>query len=555
MEAHDRPRALTRARITSWPLWLAACACALGLAACTRVSSHAGIARGGNSWTRHGVLRIGDTRVPDNLNRMLGTLSVDTEIGSLWCARLFVVDDREQLQPELAVAVPTRANRGVSADGRTIVYHLRPGVRWQDGAPFGSADVVFSWRQVVNPNNLVQSQDFYNQVDRIGAPDALTAVVHMKQPQAGFIATFFNDYCMVPEHLLRGRASLNQAEYNRLPIGTGPFRIVENQPGVFIKLVANPNYWRGAPRLAEIDYHFVPNPTTLLTQMRTHELDFYRDVPAEQATQLAEISQTTVYRYPFSRYADIGFNGGHEPLSDLRVRQAIAYATDVPELIRQVTHGEYLMSDSDQPPWRWTYDPGVKRYPHDVHAAAMLLDAAGWRAGEDGMRAKGGRPLVLTLVGLANDATAQRAEQVLQQQWRAVGIDTTIKNFPEDVLYALGTGVEQSGNFDVAFEGWTEQAEPDNLQLYGCRMAPPNGWNVYHYCDPALDRAEITARGSYDLAERRASYAIIQESITRGLPFYVLWYVREEDLANSDLHGYRPGRTLSPYWNPWEWSI
>jgi len=237
------------------------------------------------------------------------------------------------------------------------------------------------------------------------------------------------------------------------------------------------------------------------------------------------------------------------------VRRAIAYATDVPELIRQVTNDEYLMSDSDQPPWRWTADARITTYPHDLRTADALLDAAGWRVGPGGMRFKEGRPLQLVLVGLANDGTGVRAEQVLQQQWRAAGIDTTIKNFPEDVLYALGSGVEQSGNFDVSFEGWTESIDPDNLQLYGCRMAPPNGWNVYHYCNPALDRAEVIARGAYDQAQRREAYAIIQQAITADLPFYVLWYVREEDLVNSDLRGYRPGRTLSAFWNPWAWSI
>ncbi|HEV2037632.1 MAG TPA: hypothetical protein VGQ96_03410, partial [Candidatus Eremiobacteraceae bacterium] len=142
-----------------------------------------------------------------------------------------------------------------------------------------------------------------------------------------------------------------------------------------------------------------------------------------------------------------------------------------------------------------------------------------------------------------------------QQQWRAVGVDVTIRNFPEDVLYALGTGVEQSGKFDVSFEGWSEFLDPDNIQLYGCRMAPPIGWNVYHYCNPAVDRAEIIARGSYDPAARKAAYARIQQAITSDLPFYVLWFVREEDLANSDLRGYRPASTLAPFWNPWEWSI
>lgn len=501
------------------------------------------------------MLRVGDTRVPDNLNRMLGTLTVDTEIGSLWCAHLLIVDDRETLQPELALAEPTLDNRGISRDGLTIVYHLRPHVDWQDGAPFNASDVVFSWQQVMNPRNIVQSHDFYDSIERIDTPDDHTVVVRLRKPLAGFIDNFFTDYCMLPKHLLSGLASINHADYNRLPIGTGPFRIVQYQPGVFIKFIANPRYWRGAPKLREIDYHIIPDATTLLTQMRTHELDFYRNVPAEQAMQLSSIPHTTVYRYPFSQYYDIGFNAAKDPVSDKRVRQAIAYATDVPTLIRDATHGENLPADSDQPPWRWSHDSAVKRYAYDPHEAGSLLDAAGWRLGPDGMRAKNGKPLVLAMVGLANDATALRSETIIQQQWRVVGIDVQIRNFPANVLYALGSGVEQSGNFDVSFEGWNELLDPDNLQLYGCAMAPPNGWNVYHYCNPAVDRAEVVARGAYDLPTRKAAYDRIQAAITDELPFYVLWFVRQRDLANSDMLGYRPARSMSAFWNPWEWSI
>jgi peptide/nickel transport system substrate-binding protein len=278
-------------------------------------------------------------------------------------------------------------------------------------------------------------------------------------------------------------------------------------------------------------------------------------VPAEQAPQLSKIAGTQVYRYPFSRFADLGFNAGRPPLSDIRVRQALAYGTDVPALIALAAHGQYIQADGDQPPWRWSYNPAAKRYPYDPKLADRLLDVAGWRLGPDGMRYKNGQLLQLSLVGQVDDATAVRSEAVLQQQWRALGIDVRIRNFTSSILYALGSGIEQSGKFDVGFEGWTETVDPDNAQLYGCRMAPPNGWNVYHFCDPAIERAELIGRGSFDPSARKQAYAQIEDEVETGLPFYVLWFVRQEDLVNSDLRGYRPGKTLSAYWNVWQWSI
>jgi ABC-type oligopeptide transport system substrate-binding subunit len=115
--------------------------------------------------------------------------------------------------------------------------------------------------------------------------------------------------------------------------------------------------------------------------------------------------------------------------------------------------------------------------------------------------------------------------------------------------------VEQSGKFDIAFEASRETADPDNYQLYGCSMAPPHGWNTYHYCSAAIERAETIARSSYDRSVRKAAYARIQQALVEDLPFYVLWFDRDQDVANSDFRSYRPGTTSSAFWNVWEWSI
>lgn len=446
---------------------------------CTRVATHAGPnANTGNPWTVHGVLRTGNTQTPDNLNPMLGTLGPDVDLGSFWCARLLIFDDHETLQPELALQEPTLANHGISHDGRTIVYHLRRGVRWHDGYPFTSADVVFSWQQIMNPENVVPSRANYDRIARIDAPDAQTAVVQLREPFAPFVSVFFTSTCLLPRHILRGYANINHADYNRLPIGTGAFKVVENDPGVMVKFVANNDYWRGAPRLHEIDFHIIPSAVTLLTQLRTHEIDFYYRAMAEQTPQFGSIPGTVVYRHPFSAYYDIGFNLHHAVVSDKRVRQALIYAIDVPKIIRVATHGVHLRADSDQPPWRWSHAANLKHYDYDPRRAAALLDAAGWQLGQDGMRYRNGEPLRLVMAGATGNATQDAAQLVIQEEWRTVGVDLSIKNVPTSVLYALGHGVLQSGNFDVAFEATRENADPDNVRFYGCAMTPPYGWNT-----------------------------------------------------------------------------
>ncbi|MEO6834644.1 MAG: hypothetical protein ABI231_01880, partial [Candidatus Tumulicola sp.] len=146
---------------------------------------------------------------------------------------------------------------------------------------------------------------------------------------------------------------------------------------------------------------------------------------------------------------------------------------------------------------------------------------------------------------------------LVQAQWRQAGVDLSIKNYPSGQLYATKSmgGIEQSGQFDVIFENWANGTDPDDSILLLCSMAPPAGWNVYHFCNPSLDAAERTALTNYDPAARRAAYARVQEIAAEQVPFTVLWYQRELDVVNTDLQNYRPAHAVTPFWNAWEWRI
>jgi len=172
------------------------------------------------------------------------------------------------------------------------------------------------------------------------------------------------------------------------------------------------------------------------------------------------------------------------------------------------------------------------------------------------IREKNGQALHLTLVGFTGSATATEAETLVQQEWRDVGIDVSTKNYPSASLYAtLGSGgIEQAGKFDVVFENWSNGTDPDDSQLFGCAMAPPAGWNIYHFCDRAVDAALQKGLSSYDQAARKAAYARVQEAVASQLPIILLWYQQDLSLINSDFHNYKPAHASTPFWNTWEWS-
>jgi peptide/nickel transport system substrate-binding protein len=499
---------------------------------------------------------------PDNLNILLGTQTVDTDLSMFWAAYLFNLNDHDVLVPELATREPTLRNGDIARDGLSITYHLRRGVTWQDGAPLRADDVIYTWHQILNPRNAVVTRLGYDVISRIDRRDAYTVVVHLKHRYAPFVSGFFtmanHPDCILPEHLLAKYPDINRIPYNELPVGTGPFRIAKYEKGSEIEFVANQRYWRGPPKLQRIDWHIIPSDNTMLAMLQSHQLDFFYRAPETMAESLRGIPGTRVSLSPFTRYADIGFNAAVPALSDVRVRRALAYATDRRALIDKVTHGITIAGDTDQPPFFWAYDPRARHYAYDPALANRMLDAAGWhRRQSGGLRERYGVPLALTLVSFTGSGTASSAEELIQAQWRQAGVDVSIKNYPSGQLYATKSagGIEQSGKFDVIFENWANGSDPDDSILILCSMAPPAGWNVYHFCSPALDAAERTALQSYDPATRRAAYARVQDIMAEGLPFLILWYQREFDVVNTDLKNYRPAHAVTPFWNAWDWSI
>jgi peptide/nickel transport system substrate-binding protein len=543
-------------------LLFAGVCCSLILAACSKVSEQAALPTSGhNAWTLPGVLRIAGRQQPDTLNPIIGTQTVDTDLSMFWSGHLFNLSDTNELVPELAAAVPTLHNGGISKNGLVITYHLRRGVTWQDGAPFTADDVVFSWQQVMNKANDVPSTLGYEDVASIDKIDPYTIAIHLKQPDAAFIDTFFTmsstTYGVIPKHLLAGLQNVNHADYNNKPVGTGPFMVAEYDQGNFIKFVANPHYWRGPPKLKEIDYRFIGNDNTAITLLKTHDIDFYYRADAAIAPDLRGIPGTRIVISPFTRFTDIGFNAGNPILADLDVRKALAYGTDRGELIAKVTHGVSMPADSDQPPYSWAYYGGVTRYPYDPHRAEALLARAGWSPALNGIRQKDGQPLHLVLVSYTGSAVVEATEAVIQRQWRDLGVDVEIKNFPSNILYAVKSegGVEQNERFDVAVEQWANGIDPDDSVLFNCDLAPPNGWNIYHFCSPALDSAERAALTHYDEAERKPYYATAQRILTDQLPILVLWFERDQHVINTDFRNFKPAHASTPFWNTWEWEI
>jgi peptide/nickel transport system substrate-binding protein len=536
---------------------------AVVLCSCSKVETASSGGPGGqrNFWTRPGVLRIADLGEPDTLNPVVGTSQTDVDLSLFWAGYLFNYDDKGEFVPELATALPTEANGGISQDGLTFTYHLRPGVAWQDGKPFTADDVIFTWHAIMNPKNNVGSRLGYELIARIDKPDDHTAVVHLKRRWAPFSATFLTmsgtPYPVLPAHLLASLPDINRAAYNAQPVGTGPFIVDRWQRGSRIVFRANPHYWRGAPKLTRVEYDPTPSENTVVAELRSHEADMEYNGSAALYPQYQNIPGTKLILTPFNQFGIIAFNMSTPVLGDLAVRQALKYATDTEYIRVQLGHGIPIEAYSVQPEFSWAYDPGVMRFPFDLAKARQLLDAAGWKPGADGVRVKAGRRLSLVYANVAGSARGTQIGTFLQSIWRSVGVDLQFKNYPASIYLATygEGGIVQTGKFDVATFSWVGGTDPDDATLFMCNQFPPAGQNSWRFCEKAVDEAETTALSTYDRAIRKKAYGVVQQQVAEKVPLIVSGFTQRIQVVNSDLKNYRPAHAVTTFWNTWEWEI
>jgi peptide/nickel transport system substrate-binding protein len=511
-------------------------------------------------WTQPGHVRIGALRTVDNLNPLLSAQAAGSDIAQFVFDGLIRFDERGEAIPDLATVVPTRENGGISADGKTIVYHLRSGVRFSDGAPLTADDVVFTFEQVMNPRNNVPFHFPYDQALGVTAKDAQTVVVRLRAPSAPFVSNFFRcgvQGAILPKHLLAGKPDLNREAYNSKPIGSGPYRIVSYESNTTIEMDANPYWFGGKPGLKRVTYRIIPSENTLLIALRTHEIDFYYAAPEQQYRELRGLEGVATSAMPSSQFEMVAFNARREPFSDVRLRRAAAHAIDWAALARTT----YL--DVDLPDWgdvfprSWAYTAQPDPTPYDPARARALLDEAGWKPGPDGIRSKDGKRLEVEMSTVAGAITRQNAEVVIQQQLRAVGIDMQVHNAPANMLFApFGAGgLLATGKFDIGIYAWTKNPDPDDSQTAGPEYIPPHGANYSGTVDAEIGRLEHLANETYDRAQRKALYARLERRLGEVMPAHTIVWRANVNAWNDDLHGVKPAQALSDFWNVGSWTL
>jgi peptide/nickel transport system substrate-binding protein len=525
---------------------LAALGMTIALAACAKEAGRAGVS--------NDLLIVGYDREPDTMNRYATHILED--IQSCVIEGLVTSDEEMNIIPVLAAGIPTIENGGVVLrpdGGMNVTWKLRPGVKWHDGRAHTSADVKFTVDAINKGDWKPESTDGFDRIDSVSTPDSLTAVVHYKEVYAPYQMQFFRG--TLPKHVLEGRDIDKANDYNRNPLGTGPYRVAEWKTGEYVLLEKVPSYWRGAeyPKINRVLFRFLANTTTRINQLKSGEVHVVALVPWDKVRELRTVPTLRLNQVLGNGYEHVTLNERKFPaFQDVRVRRALAHAIDRDLIVRTILDSLVTTVDGAIQPRSWAYEPNVRKYPYDTAASNRLLDEAGWTRDADGVRVKDGQPLAFTIITQAGFAIRENVSQAIQRQFRDVGVNASVRLID-------GTSISSfwfSGDFDAMLHWWQMGADPELTLFFASDRVPPNGRNINYFADDSLTRLLYASDRTVDRAKRTELLKAAQRRVAEFIPEIPLYNTSKIDAVPTTLQNFKGNPTnAGPFWNVYEWVV
>ncbi len=522
---------------------------ALALIAAVPPAPTAGQAR------RGGQVTVGLHQEPDRLWIPFSGLTVAHETSLLLNDGLLRINEKLEYFPALAMEVPTIRNGGISADGLTVTFKLRRGVKWHDGAPFTSKDVRFTYEMLVHPEVPVRVRVGWNQVDRVELPDDYTVVFRFKTVHAPFLERA-STATILPQHILGTvppREIANHPWFRTNRPGLGPFRFVEWRPGDYLIVERNPDYYvSGQPYLDRIVLKIIPDANTLTNQLETGEVDIRFRMLNDQVPVVKKMPRVTLLTTNATSPWLIWVNNKDPRLADKRVRLALNYGVNRNALTSTLLSGFVQPAYGLIPPTSWAYTDQALKYEFNPTKARQLLDEAGYVPGPDRIRAKGEQRLTFELMNIAGELERIQILSFVQGQWKNIGVEARIRNV--DVATMFGRALPRR-EFEMAYSYIGRLVDPaDLVSLYLC----PDKAAVFNpagYCNRELDDLLLKAQATLDRATRKTLYQQALKLTTEDPAYVFLAWRADHTPINKRLQGYKPAPGYLELWNAAEWWV
>ncbi|MFI7641351.1 ABC transporter substrate-binding protein [Nonomuraea sp. NPDC049400] len=458
------------------------------------------------------VLGLGSE--PDSLNPVLGYAP---DGGALVFDGLVRRTPDLELEPALAESLPP-------VDGEKVTFTLRQGVTFHDGKALTSADVVYTYEQVLKPANNSPIRGDYAAIEKVEAPDPRTVVFHLKHPYAPILQ----------------RATLgivpDGSALSGTPVGTGPYAFVSWTKGDKITLKANERYWGDAPAIKNLVLAYTSDDNARATRMAAGEFTA-TELPPKAVARFRNQQGMTVHEVPTADYRGVMFPLEQPVTGDLAVRKALGLAVDRAAMVSAILAGAGRPAFGPVAPDTSWHNPAVAGSPAPDRARAVAtLEQAGWKAGADGIRVKDGTAARFTLMYPAGDSLRKELALAVASDAKQVGIDVRLAGLDWDAI-------DQRLSKDALIMGWGSPFDPDytNYELFHSSFSGQGYFNPGHYKNPDVDRLLDTGRRSSDQTARKKAYDEVQRRISDDAVWLYLVYLKHTYVVRGNWTGLTPG--------------
>ncbi len=416
-----------------------------------------------------------------------------------------------------------------------IVFHLREGVKFQDGHEFDAGDVKFTYEAIMNPQNLSPRTPDFEPIKTVEIIDSYTVKIIYKRLYSPAITAWTMG--ILPEHLLNDASltrekhelglseeaqktfGMRESRFNRHPIGTGRFQFVEWKGDQFIHLLRYDNYWEGPAQYQDYYMRIIPEPFTQEVEFKTGAVDFY----GAQPHQVERYKHDPTYQWFSSlgfAYTYIGYNNRKPLFANADIRKALGMAINVGEIIQYLMYGEGERTTGPYPKNTEWYDPSIQPLPYDPQGAQAIFREHGWEVNSDGWLEKNGKIFEFNLITNNGNLIRKNLMTIAQNSWKKIGVKVNAQVFEWAVF--LGDFVN-TGDFDAVVLGWSMGIDPDLYQIWHSSQAGPQQLNFVGYKSARADELILRIRQEYNRDQQRQLTHELHRLIHEDQPYTFLY--------------------------------
>jgi peptide/nickel transport system substrate-binding protein len=433
--------------------------------------------------------------------------------------------------------------------GKTITFYLRKGVKWHDGVEFTAEDCLFTYKKLIDPNVATPYSSSYMDVKKAEAAGKYVFRVTYNEPFSPALESWAMG--IIPRHLLEGK-DINTDNFNRHPVGTGPYRFREWISAQKIVLDANDGYFEGRPNIDQFIYRIIPDSSTMFQELLFGGVDMMGLNPLQylRKSESPRIKENyRKFRYPANAYTYMGYNLRSPLFEEVKVRQALSYAIDRQGIIEGILLGIGRPCTGPFSTVSWAYNPNARSYPYDPERARRMLTEAGWKD-KSGVREKNGRPFRFTIMTNQGNNERIRTAEIIQQNLKAVGVKADIRVMEWQAF------LEQidKRSFDAMILGWSMSRDPDLYDIWHSSKTRKGEYNFIGYSNPVVDRLLVEGRRTFNVENRKKIYYRIHAILAEEQPYAFLYVPDATPIVHKRFKGIEVA-PLGIFYNFREWSV